>query len=222
MEDASDHHKFSCLGVCYAKLVVCSKRMRRWFVRPAVLKLDISGIPEAWVNVEEAAHYYATDSVAYCYGDICASLRGGFSRLNSRRSQIDIHPIIAIKGQSAAGKLLKSQPRLTRFNTKLFQRDRFTCAYCGGHYEARSLEREHIVPFAQGGKDTWMNVVAACRPCNQRKANRTPEQARMPLLYVPYVPTRWEDMILQMRQGHVLGDQMEFLRAGLPPHSRLV
>jgi HNH endonuclease len=191
-------------------------------VRPVVLKLDISGIPEAWINLEEAAHYYATSSVAYSYGDICASLRGGLSRLTHRRSQIDVHPIIAIKGRSAAGKLLKSTPRLTRFNHKLFLRDRYTCAYCGHHLDAGHLEREHIVPFAQGGRDTWMNVVTSCRPCNQRKANRTPEQARMPLLYVPYVPSRWEDLILQARQGHVLGDQMEFLRMGLPPHSRLM
>ncbi|HMN79689.1 MAG TPA: HNH endonuclease [Burkholderiaceae bacterium] len=189
---------------------------------PSVLKLDISGVPEAWINVEEAAHYYATDSVAYSYGDVCARLHGGFSRLTLRRSFIDVHPILAVRGQCAAGKLLKAQPRLTRFNNKLFARDRFTCAYCGGVFAPTELEREHILPCSRGGRDTWMNVVASCRPCNQRKADRTPEEARMPLLYVPYVPSRWEDLILQARRGHVLGDQMEFLRAGLPAHSRLM
>ncbi|MDO9612115.1 MAG: HNH endonuclease, partial [Serpentinimonas sp.] len=49
--------------------------------------------------------------------------------------------------------------------------------------------------------------------------NRTPEQARMPLLYTPYVPSLWEDFILRNRR--ILADQMEFLAARLPRHSRL-
>ncbi len=190
-------------------------------MRPLVLKLDISGIPEAWIDVEEAAHYYATDSVAYTFGERCARLRGGVSRVTARRSVIDVHPILAVRGSSVAGRLLSTAPSLTRFNTKLFRRDRHTCAYCGRLDLAERLEREHIQPVSRGGRDTWMNVVAACRACNQRKANRTPEEAGMPLLYVPYVPSRWEDLILQARRDHILGDQMEFLRAGLPPHSRL-
>ena len=189
---------------------------------PAILKLDISGIPETWIDIEEAAHYYATESVAYSYGDVCARLRGGISRKTSLRSFVDVHPIMAVRGHCAAGKLLSSQPKLTRFNNKLFARDRNTCAYCGDVMPSSELEREHIVPFSRGGKDGWMNVVAACRPCNQRKADRMPEEAYMPLLYVPYVPSRWEDLILQARKGHILGDQMDFLRAGLPPHSRLI
>ncbi len=64
-----------------------------------------------------------------------------------------------------------------------------------------------------------MNVVTACRACNHRKANRTPAQAKMPLLYTPYVPTLWEDFILRNRR--ILADQMEFLRAHVPRNSRL-
>lgn len=188
---------------------------------PPVLKLDISGVPEAWVSVEEAAKYYATGSVAYTIGKPFARLRGGFNRITHCRSEIEVHSIFAVSGESAAHVLLSSAPCLTRFNFKLFRRDKSICAYCGCQFEDVELEREHIVPFSKGGRDNWMNVVAACRPCNQRKANRTPEQANMPLLYAPYVPSRWEDMILQARQEHILGDQMEFLKAGLPPHSRV-
>ncbi len=64
-----------------------------------------------------------------------------------------------------------------------------------------------------------MNVVTACRPCNHRKSHRTPEQAHMPLLYTPYVPSLWEDFILRNRR--ILADQMEFLMAHLPKSSRL-
>ena len=109
------------------------------------------------------------------------------------------------------------RPGLT--NGKLFVRDRNVCAYCGDLFHEDELTREHIIPFAQNGRDHWMNVVTACRACNHRKSSRTPEQARMPLLYAPYVPSLWEDFILRNRR--ILADQMEFLMAHLPRTSRL-
>lgn len=186
-----------------------------------VLKLDVSSVPESWITVEDAAGYYATDSIAFTMGEVMHTLRGGVSRLYASRSHIDVHPIIAVSGRSAAGKLLASTPRLTRHNHKLFRRDRCTCAYCGDVLPEYALEREHILPVARGGADTWMNVVTACRACNQQKACRTPEEAGMPLLYLPYSPSRWEDLLLQARRDHVVADQMDFLRAGLPRGSRL-
>lgn len=70
----------------------------------------------------------------------------------------------------------------------LFQRDRHTCQYCGD--KPAALEVEHIVPRAQGGRNHWLNVVTACRTCNARKRDRTPEQAGMKLLSKPFAPTR--------------------------------
>ncbi len=64
-----------------------------------------------------------------------------------------------------------------------------------------------------------MNCITACRPCNGRKGSRLPEEARMSLLYLPYVPSLHEDMILRGRR--ILADQMEFLLACVPAHSRL-
>ncbi len=189
---------------------------------PRVLKIDISGVPQMWITAEDAARYYATESVAYTLGDHCVTLHGGVSRLTGKRSTLDIHPIVAVNGTSMADRLLKTSPRLTRFNYKLFKRDCNICAYCGQAYPDPDLEREHILPLCQGGTDHWTNVVTSCRSCNQRKADRTPEQAGMPLLYLPYVPSRWEDLILQARRGHIQGDQMEFLKAGLTSASRLL
>lgn len=63
-------------------------------------------------------------------------------------------------------------------------RDRGRCAYCYG--DAATID--HVVPRAQDGPHTWENVVAACQPCNHRKADRTPEQAKMPLLFQPTRP----------------------------------
>ena len=71
-----------------------------------------------------------------------------------------------------------------------------------------------MVPLSQGGQDIWENVVSACGACNSRKADRTPAQARMPLLAVPYRPSWIEHLILSNR--HILADQMAFLAAQMP------
>jgi hypothetical protein len=81
------------------------------------------------------------------------------------------------------------------------------------------LTRDHVTPFSQKGKDSWMNSVTACRGCNERKGNRTPEHAGMELIYLPYVPNRAEYLILTNRR--ILADQMEFLAQHVPAQSRL-
>lgn len=77
-------------------------------------------------------------------------------------------------------------------NTFLFARDDYACQYCGRHRAElkgrQFLTRDHVVPVSQGGGNTWGNVVTACSPCNNRKGNRTPEQARMPILTEPCEP----------------------------------
>jgi hypothetical protein len=64
-----------------------------------------------------------------------------------------------------------------------------------------------------------MNCITACKSCNGRKGNRLPEEAGLDLLYLPYVPSLHEDMILRGRR--ILADQMEFLLASVPRSSRL-
>ena len=88
-----------------------------------------------------------------------------------------------------------------------------------GMLPASKLTRVHVIPFSRGGRDTWMNVVTACRSCNERKSDRTPEMAHMELLYLPYVPNRAEYLILTNRR--ILADQMEFLAQHVPAQSRL-
>jgi hypothetical protein len=127
-----------------------------------------------------------------------ATFHGGHNAITGNQSIIHVNSIIGTKGA----------------------RDRNVCAYCGDHFHEEDLTREHIIPFAQMGIDTWMNVVTACRACNHRKSARTPEQAHMPLLYTPYVPSLWEDFILRNRR--ILADQMEFLMAHVPKTSRLL
>jgi 5-methylcytosine-specific restriction endonuclease McrA len=181
-----------------------------------VLQLDVSGRPQAWISAKEAAILYASDGVAWTLGDTCTVLRGGTQRRTGLQSRIEVHPIIAVRG-SVPSRAWRQTPALS--NPKLFARDRQVCAYCGGSFLPDELTREHIVPTSRGGSDTWMNCITACRPCNGHKGNRMPEEARMALLYLPYVPSLHEDMILRGRR--ILADQMEFLLASVPRSSRL-
>jgi 5-methylcytosine-specific restriction endonuclease McrA len=64
-------------------------------------------------------------------------------------------------------------------------RDRRCCAYCA---KAASTV-DHVLPRSRGGANTWLNTVAACGRCNQRKGDRTPSEARMPLRTTPVVPS---------------------------------
>ncbi|WP_125776522.1 HNH endonuclease [Antribacter gilvus] len=58
------------------------------------------------------------------------------------------------------------------------------CAYCGGPAETV----DHVLPRSRGGPSTWLNLVAACYPCNSFKADRTPAEAGLVLQLTPYVP----------------------------------
>jgi 5-methylcytosine-specific restriction endonuclease McrA len=60
-------------------------------------------------------------------------------------------------------------------------RDRHTCQYCHRQFEMKKLTLDHVTPRSRGGGSTWENLVACCCACNNRKADRTPAEAGMPL-----------------------------------------
>jgi 5-methylcytosine-specific restriction endonuclease McrA len=65
---------------------------------------------------------------------------------------------------------------------RIYMRDKFRCQYCGQKKGAAELTLDHILPRSRGGDHSPLNVVTACITCNNRKSNRTPDEARMPLL----------------------------------------
>lgn len=65
---------------------------------------------------------------------------------------------------------------------RIYMRDKFRCQYCGERKTSGELTLDHILPRSRGGDNSPLNVVTACVSCNQRKGNRTPSEARMPLL----------------------------------------
>ncbi len=182
-----------------------------------ILALDRAGSPSRWINVNDAAWYYAKDMILGDCGDRTVELRGGQSVRTGGRSILRINSIVFIKGERVLPDEYRRPAPVVR--ELLFQRDRHICAYCGDRFRGADLSMDHIYPRAHGGVLTWMNLISACRPCNTRKQDRTPEAAKMPLLFAPYVPSRNEVFILSNRR--ILADQMSLLLAQVPKGSRL-
>jgi 5-methylcytosine-specific restriction endonuclease McrA len=103
--------------------------------------------------------------------------------VRSQRTAIRIPSVVVLKDY------VKPQKRVafTRFN--LFLRDEFCCQYCGSKGD---LTFDHVVPRSRGGVTSWDNVVAACSPCNLRKANRSLKQSGLTLRRPPRQPTAEE------------------------------
>lgn len=182
----------------------------------AILALDVGGVPRQWVSHDDAITYYAKKAVAWSMGEVIAKYHGGVQQ-DGTVSYIEAPSIIAIRGHGFNPK----QSHVPLNNKTLFGRDRHICAYCAGHFvSANNLSRDHIMPRSRGGLDNWMNVVTACRKCNTHKGSKTLKEARLELVYVPYVPNHFESLILQNR--NILADQMDYLMAGVPKHSRII
>ncbi len=123
--------------------------------------------------------------------------------------------------------------RLNRAN--LLARDAYRCAYCGwrplrpdGSVALEELSLDHVVPRSRAvnglvpsvvdGRPvpvaSWENLVAACHACNGRKANRTPEEAGMPLRVVPRRPQPWEVARILSRRVRIPDEWKDYLPPG--------
>jgi len=184
-----------------------------------VLRTDVAGMPLEWIDYREAVRLYHANQVAYQTGTLLYTVFGGFRSYDGCRSKIDVNSIIATRGtsQGLSRNRDKYVPPLN--NRTLFKRDANLCLYCSMRYPTRDLTRDHITPISQGGSDIWNNVATACRRCNNYKGGRTPEQAAMQLVAVPFTPTYAEYIYLKGRC--VLADQMKYLLAHIPRSSPL-
>ncbi|MCY4476860.1 MAG: HNH endonuclease [Gammaproteobacteria bacterium] len=188
--------------------------LRQW-----VLRTDVAGRPLGWIDYRDAVRLYHAGQVAYPCGRPLFRIRGGICAHTGHRSEVEVNTIVATQGVSAGLKKRLDNYTPPLNNHTLFRRDAQVCMYCGGRFLKRDLTRDHVRPISRGGTDTWANVVAACKRCNNFKGGRLPEDAGMELLAVPFVPTYAEYIYLKGRR--VLADQMEFLKAHFPRDSRL-
>lgn len=182
---------------------------------PKILIVDTHGQPVRWALMQRAARYYAAGKVVTELGDSVFGMAGGIQELTGARSELLTSSIVMIRGRH---RIPFGHAHVGLTKHRLFARDRQICGYCGNHFSESELTVEHITPVSRGGRHEWTNVVTACRSCNTRKGNRRPEEANMPLLYVPYAVSRNEGFILSNRR--ILADQMAFLQVSLPRHSR--
>lgn len=89
---------------------------------------------------------------------------------------------------------LKNHVKRNYFNSNfsrkaLVKRDKSSCQYCGKKLTASQITIDHVTPKAQGGITSFINCVVCCHVCNNKKADRTPEQAKMVLLKKPTHPS---------------------------------
>jgi 5-methylcytosine-specific restriction endonuclease McrA len=179
-------------------------------VNAKILRLNKAGIPVSWLTREETATMLVKDLVVWSLGSTVFEMRGGINR-SGEQSVLRLPSIVACDGKVHGNRF--NPPLENKF---LFRRDKNTCLYCGGQFALNDLSRDHVQPLSRGGIDVWTNVVTSCRRCNNRKADRSPEQANMELLAIPFVPNQYE--FLYLSNHNVLADQMEFLSARFSRH----
>ena len=76
-------------------------------------------------------------------------------------------------------------------------RDKNVCQYCGNRFCFSDLTMDHVIPKSRGGDKSWTNIVTSCKRCNNSKGDRTPEEAKMPLIKKPFIP-KWNiDVLLR-------------------------
>lgn len=114
--------------------------------------------------------------------ELSARVNGG-RYIHTPRLKIRVPEVILL---NVFNGYVRHEVRFSRHS--IFERDRNLCQYCGKHFPKSHLTIDHVVPQSRGGADTWENLVLACLPCNVRKANRTPDEAHMPLIRKPVKP----------------------------------
>lgn len=134
----------------------------------------------SWAEISELARQLEPDS---------------YDWVRTVRIPLAVPKIIRLHGYD---RLPDQRVKLNRRN--LFARDRNQCQYCGKHFPTSELSIDHVLPRAQGGGDSWTNLVCSCVKCNARKGGRTPEQARMALVRKPVQPRK--NPLIAVRLGH--------------------
>ena len=189
---------------------------------PKILMLDRGGIPKDWIDYEDYVRYEVKNKIAWKTDQKTFPIYGGTNAVTGERSTILMSSIFALSGDSNPRfNRTFDQIPLTKKNNDLFARDLHCCAYCSQKFPVRQLSRDHIHPQSKGGKDEWMNIVTACKVCNQEKDDMllSDPDCHLSLKYVPYIPNKAEMLILSNR--NILEDQMEYLLTQVPPDSRL-
>lgn len=133
-----------------------------------VLVLDNSYMPKGVIDVERAITLVVTNK---------ASIVNDVSDKKIRTINKEfLFPDIIKLNRFIKG----SYKRVPPSKNNIFIRDEYSCVYCGKRNIDLTLD--HVIPVSKGGKNTWDNLVTACKSCNSKKGDRTPEEAEMTMI----------------------------------------
>tara|TARA_A100000172_G_scaffold74651_1_gene56919 strand:+ start:2993 stop:3499 length:507 start_codon:yes stop_codon:yes gene_type:complete len=139
------------------------------------LKLDLTYRPVGVIDCLEA--------LVLCIVGKAIAVEEYENKVRSPSASFKIPSVIVLKN---VVKFYNMALRPTRSN--VVWRDHNRCQYCADYFPSSELTLDHIVPRSRGGKNSWTNLVACCKKCNQVKRDRTPEEADMQLIKKPLKP----------------------------------
>lgn len=143
--------------------------MKREWINGYTLKLDA-----AWQPLEIISSYKAFNM---CYSGRAKVVSGFVINGIKVPSVIVLHNYIR-----------KFPFRLSCNRRNVFWRDNYQCQYCGHVFKFDDLTMDHVTPKSKGGEKSWENIVTSCKTCNSKKRDRTPKEAKMPLIKRPHSP----------------------------------
>ena len=135
-------------------------------------------------NYEPLSVCTARKAIVLVYLGKAEVIEDGDGQIRSISLSITLPLVVRLKRYARA-----PRRRIILNRKNLLVRDNQRCQYCGR--KNPPLTVDHVVPRQFGGKDSWENLVIACLPCNNKKANRTPEQADMSLSVLPRKPNHF-------------------------------
>jgi|TARA_B100000282_G_scaffold135365_1_gene96951 5-methylcytosine-specific restriction endonuclease McrA len=143
--------------------------VRHEWIKGYSLKLDA-----AWQPLEIIGSYRAFNM---CYSGRAKMVSGYMADGIKIPSVIVLHTYVR-----------KFPFKLSCNRKNVFWRDNYHCQYCGGEFKINDLTMDHVNPKSKGGEKSWENIVTSCKCCNSKKRDRTPKEAKMPLIKKPYSP----------------------------------
>jgi len=173
--------------------IVSWKRSISLLYQDIALSLDQDLIPYGYEDWVEYTTLPTFDETYYNY-------------VHSITKTVAVPDILVLKNYD---KLPRRDVKFTREN--IIHRDHYKCAYCGKKFKRDNLTIDHIIPKSRGGNNSWKNTITSCKPCNNSKANRTPREAGLKLLYAPTEP-RWTDALSKVAHNpDIRSNWMKFL-----------
>ena len=152
------------------------------------LKLDASYRPIEVID--------ALDALVMCIIGKATPVETYDKKIKSTTKAFDLPAVIVLK---TVVKFRFTTVACNRQN--IIWRDGNQCQYCANFFPDDKLTMDHVIPKSRGGKNTWENLVAACKKCNQKKGSRTTNESGMHPLKKPIRPKA--NILRTVRKGQI-------------------